>query len=590
MILQSLYDYYEKLAAQSKIARAYWGEYKISYALNLNKEGQLVGLIPLEIEEKVGKKTKLKPQKFTLPEASSRTSNKEGQFLWDNAKYMLGIDKDGISLKSREYLEATKKIYDTVLENYTGMMAMALKRFFTIWQPKEALSNDILEPYLEDIVNGKNLMFAVDGQYIHEDSEIMEAWDRYRQKQIGVIKQQCLITGKEGCIKPTHPSIRGVKGAQSSGAALVSFNSEAYLSYGKKQSYNAPVSEYAAFAYTTALNKLISDERYHKIIGDTTVVYWAENGEDAYADIMSGAVFGENTVSDDMLGYIFDCIKAGNPFDYEGVPLHPDNKFYILGISPNAARLSVRFFLVDTFGSILSHVREHYERMRIVKPSNYKWEHIPLWAMMAETVNPHSKVKAASPLLAGAVMRSILSGLPYPAALYQAVLGRIKADQDKEGEKKKDNTYKITVIKVAIIKAYLMHNYHEEEVTTVALNEESKNIPYVLGRLFAVLEHLQETANPNINSTIKNRYFNSACTSPNVVFPVLLKLSNHHLQKIGNDIGKRIFFEKTIGNLQNKIDMSGNPIPARLSLEDQGKFILGYYHQQQKRYEKKEEA
>ncbi|WP_441561115.1 type I-C CRISPR-associated protein Cas8c/Csd1 [Colibacter massiliensis] len=586
MILQSLYDYYEKLAAQSEIARAYWGEYKISYALNLNKEGKLVGIIPLT-DEVGNKKTKLKPKKFILPEASARSSNIEGQFLWDNAKYILGIDGMTVSLKR---FEASKNLCSEVLNNCTGVMAVALKRFFVIWRPEVAFSNVILLPYLEDISKGKNLIFAVDGQYIHEDSEIMEAWDRYRQKQIGVIKQQCLITGKEGYIKPTHPSIRGVRGAQSSGAALVSFNSEAYLSYGKEQSYNAPVSEYAAFAYTTALNKLVSDERYHKIIGDTTVVYWAENGEDAYADIVSGAVFGENTVSDDMLGYIFDCIKAGKPFDYEGVPLHSDNKFYILGISPNAARLSVRFFLVDTFGSILSHVREHYERMRIVKPSNYKWEHIPLWAMMAETVNPHSKAKAASPLLAGAVMRSILSGLPYPAALYQAILGRVKADQDKEGEKKKDNTYKITVIKVAIIKAYLMHNYHEEEVTTVALNEESKNIPYVLGRLFAVLEHLQETANPNINSTIKNRYFNSACTSPNVVFPVLLKLSNHHLQKIGNDIGKRIFFEKIIGNLQNKIDMSGNPIPARLSLEDQGKFILGYYHQQQKRYEKKEEV
>ena len=205
---------------------------------------------------------------------------------------------------------------------------------------------------------------------------------------------------------------------------------------------------------------------------------------------------------------------------------------------------------------------------------------------MQETANKNSKDKAASPLLAGAVLRSILSGIKYPEALYQNTILRAKADQDNPDK----NITKISRIKAAIIKACLLRNYkNNEEVVTVALNEECKKVPYVLGRLFAVLEDLQEKANPGINSTIKDRYFNSACATPSVTFPLLTKLANTHLKKISAQRGTVIYFEKLIGELMNKLEVDNNAMPARLSLPEQGEFVLGYYHQVQKRFEKREE-
>ena len=272
------------------------------------------------------------------------------------------------------------------------------------------------------------------------------------------------------------------------------------------------------------------------------------------------------------------------PFDFHGVPIHPDTPFYILGLSPNAARLSVRFFLQDTFGHFIDHVRRHYERLEIVMPQRHR-AYLPLWRLLGETVNKKSKDKAASPLLAGAVMRSILSDTPYPQALYNSVMLRVKADQDDKDK----HIYKISAEKAAIIKACLLKNFPKGEEVTVALNEESTNTAYVLGRLFSVLEQIQEEANPDINSTIKDRFFNSAAATPGVVFPVLLKMANHHLRKLNDRKGLKITLEKMVTELEGKIEMNGQPIPARMNLNDQGLFILGYYHQTQKRYMKKEE-
>jgi CRISPR-associated protein Csd1 len=382
--------------------------------------------------------------------------------------------------------------------------------------------------------------------------------------------------------------IKGITGAQSSGAALVSFNAEAYESYGKKQGMNAPISEYAAFAYTTALNHLIVDRKHTQNLGDTTVVYWAKTAETQYADCYGLANFNPNSVSEGELATIFSNISAGKKANFADLPLDPQNEFNVLGLSPNAARLSVRFFYHNKFGAIMDNLKRYYDESNIVKPSYEKWNYLPLWVLLNETTNKNAKNVQVAPLLMGAVMRSILTGSRYPQALYENILLRVKADQDVE-EKGKTTARKITWAKAAILKACLRRNYNNKEEATVSLNEESKDKAYVLGRLFAVLEHLQESANPGVNSTIKDRYFNSACTSPSLIFPVLLKLANHHLRKIEVEKGKQVYFEKHIGEIEDKLEMNEHPIPMHLGLEEQGKFILGYYHQVQKRFEKKED-
>lgn len=588
MILQALIDYYEALTAKGKVAKPCWGIAKISYALNIDKQGKLLNILSLKIPMQKGKKTVELPQNILLPEAPKRTSDVEAQFLWDNAKYVLGIDVSGKVERSKRCFEAMAKKCHEILADAVGEKAMALKAFFATWQPELAHENMLLQSYMEDLLGSANLMFKVDGESVEQDEEIKRAWDSYKSQQaMAVAKGICLVTGKTAPIARLHPNIKGLYGAKSSGASLVAFNAPAYESYEHKQGDNAPVSEYAAFAYTTALNTLLSNDRNYLRIGDMTVVFWAEgadeDNEDVFGDIFSSA--NEIVKDEDIKGF-FEKVRAGKPFEISDFTVKPDNRFYILGLSPNAARISVRFFFINTFGDFIENYEKYFREFEIIKPGFDNRVNIPLWQILQETANKNSKDKAATPLLIGAVLRSILSGTKYPEALYQNTILRVKADQDNPDK----NITKISRIKAAIMKACLIRNYkYNEEVVTVALNEECKKVPYVLGRLFAVLEDLQEKANPGINSTIKDRYFNSACANPSMTFPLLTKLANTHLKKISSQKGTVIYFEKLIGELMNKLEVDDNAMPARLSLPEQGEFVLGYYHQVQKRYEKKEE-
>ena len=585
MILKALVDYYEALAAKGKVGKPGWGYAKISYALNIDKQGKLLNVITMLTNEQKGKKMVEVPQNIRLPEATKRTAGVAAQFLWDNAKYVLGLDSSGKTERTKQCFEAMAQKCQAILADKHGEKAEALKAFFANWQPEQAKDNAILQPYMDDLLGSANLTFKVEGEPVEKDAEIIQAWDAYKNAQAGAANQgRCLITGKLAPIARLHPSIKGLLGAQSSGAALVAFNAPAYESYEHKQGDNAPVSEYAAFAYTTALNTLLASKHNYMRIGDMTVVFWAEAADEANEDIFEDIFASENSiVKDEDLESFFKKVKIGEPFRVEDFIVKPEDKFYILGLSPNAARISVRFFLTNTFGNFITNYEKYFHEFEIAKPSFDTRVNPPLWQILQETANKNSKDKAASPLLGGAVLRSILTGIKYPEALYQNTLLRAKADQDNPDK----NITKISRIKAAIIKAWLKRN--KKEVVTVALNEDCKKVPYVLGRLFAVLENLQEVANPGINSTIKDRYFNAACASPGVTFPVLTKLANTHLKKISAQKGNVIYFEKLIGGLMDKLEMDKQAFPARLSLPEQGDFILGYYQQVQKRYEKKEE-
>lgn len=588
MILQALVDYYEALAAQGRVAKPGWGIAKISYALNLDKQGRLLNLISLKLTKQKGKKAVEVPQNILLPEATKRTAGVAAQFLWDNAKYVLGLDASGKAERSKQCFEAMAQKCQEILAAAVGEKAAALKAFFASWQPEAAHDNALLQPYMEDLLSSANLMFKVEGESVEQDEEIRKAWDAYKSQQASDAAQGiCLVTGKKAPVARLHPNIKGLYGAQSSGAALVAFNALAYESYEHKQGDNAPVSEYAAFAYTTALNTLLASERNYLRIGEMTVVFWAEGADKDNEDVFGDIFSSENKIIEDAdLQGFFEKVSQGQAFSVKDYLVKPENKFYILGLSPNAARISVRFFFVDTFGDFIKNYEQYFREFEIIRPSFDNRVNVPLWQILQETANKNSKDKAASPLLAGAVLRSILSGIKYPEALYQNTILRAKADQDNPDK----NITKISRIKAAIIKACLLRNYkNNEEVVTVALNEECKKVPYVLGRLFAVLEDLQEKANPGINSTIKDRYFNSACATPSVTFPLLTKLANTHLKKISAQRGTVIYFEKLIGELMNKLEVENNAMPARLSLPEQGEFVLGYYHQVQKRFEKKEE-
>lgn len=584
MILQALVEYYDALAAKGKISKVGWAPVKISYALNIDKRGRLLNIITLLDKKQQGKKEVETSAVIQLPEAEKRSSGIKAQFLWDNAKYMLGIDKDKPD-RAEDCFRAMREKCKEVLAEAHGETAEALKAFYDNWQPEQANENEILKPYLEKLLGSANITFYVEDELAVYDNEVRHFWEQFKNtSQDDLMISRCLVTGKLAPIARLHPNIKGVPNTKPSGASLVAFNAAAYESYGHEQGYNAPVSEYAAFAYTTILNRLVKSETNHLQLGETTILFWSEGAdeenEDIFEDIFSEA---HEIIKDEDLKNFFEHVKKGDRFNFNAFDIKPDNKFYILGLSPNSARVSIRFFLVNTFGEFLKNFARYYEEFEIVHPAYDSKEQVPLWQVLQETANKKSKDKSATPLLNGAMLRSILSGDKYPEALYQNILLRVKADRDDADKK----ISKVSRIKAAAIKAYLLRN--KKEVITVSLNEESKKIPYVLGRVFAVLEHLQESANPGINSTIKDRYFNSACATPGMTFPLLLKLANNHLRKLSDKKGLVVSFEKKIGELMNMLTIANKALPSRLSLEEQGEFILGYYHQKQKRYEKKEE-
>ena len=453
--------------------------------------------------------------------------------------------------------------------------ARALLAFFRTWQPGEAATHPALKEYWDEILSGGNLVFWYGGTYIHDDPQIRLAWERHYSSAADRDAPQmvCLVTGEKGPVESVHPSIKNVQGAQSSGAALVSFNAPAFCSYGKEQNFNAPTSKYAAFAYTTALNHLLSDREHVYRVGDTTVVCWAKDGGIASQNMMGWAVFGQPPVY--RLADLQAALKKlcdGGAAELDEEHLDPNMEFYILGLAPNAARLSVRFFLRNSFGAFLRNAQAHQQRLEIVKPAYDKFDTLPLWKLLDETVNQNARDKKPAPDLAGETLRAILMNTRYPATLLNGVTLRIRAE------------HAVTRGRAAILKAYYLKAANADvpkEVLTMSLNPDSSNVPYNLGRLFSILEAIQASANPGINTTIKDKYFNSASATPGHVFPVLLNLAQKHLKKL--DGGLRTYYDKQLTSLLAKL---GETYPARLNLPQQGSFQLGYYHQTQARYEK----
>lgn len=602
MILQALTSLYEALAPKGEVPKEGWSREKISFALGIDENGDLLRITPLFKPGDMPKgKKKEEPQKMMVP---IKVGNKSPKFLWGNSGFILGAANDKTPEKAKECFERNCQFHHQLLDKVDSPAAKAILNFFDGWEPEKTTENELVAQYASELLGSANMVFRFNGKFVHEIPELSAAWQtHYGAAQTE--KEQCLITGMLDAIPETHPLIKGIQGAQSSGAALVSFNESAFCSYKKKQNQNAPVGKYAAFAYTTALNHLLEDRKNVHRIGDASVVCWAENADKQYEDFAADLFFGDGD-GDQSDEQWLSALQASVELLAKGLPcreldLDPERKFYILGISPNAARLAVRFFYCDSFGNIVKNIKAHYDRLEIVRPSYDKFPILPLWKLLSATNrtikkkndngtnaersdsedSDKSKDKTQNSAMAGAVARAVFSGGRYPASLLECTFLRIKAERN------------ITRERAAIIKAYYLRNPNEKcpkEVLTVSLNENSKNIPYTLGRLFSVYEEIQKEANlrnpgnPGINTTIKDRYFGSAAAMPATVFPILSNLAQKHLRKLSDE--QRVCLDKKVMTLKSVL---GEQYPAHMSLPEQGSFDLGYYHQTQARYTKKED-
>lgn len=580
MILQALASYYERLNKDPhiEVARFGFSPQKIHFLLVIDRNGRLCG-DPVDIRDVSERKPQ--PRVLIVPFDASlkRTVAVTANFLWDNTSYVLGADAKENPERARRCFAAFRSLHHSILDGVDDPGAEAILRFVDAWKPDDAASL----PFWEELA-GSNVVFQLEGEnlFLHQRTALRDAWLEYlggkNEDTIGT----CLITGKTAPIAKIHPAIKGVRGAQSSGAALVSFNLDAFSSYGKRQNLNAPVGNPAAFAYTTAINHLLSDPRRKVQIGDASTVFWTErptNAEDLFSLVFnppdtqdSEELPAEDAERVKVLRDFLDALKkVKTP---RGIEDDPEVPFYILGLSPNAARLSVRFWHVSTVGEMASRMAQHFDDLTIAPQFENEPEYPSARQLLRETA-PLRKYENISPLLSGAFMRAILTGESYPRSLLSAVIGRIRADQTI-------NYYRAALLKAFLSREFRLFPNRKTMEVSMALNPESTNTAYRLGRLFAVLEKAQKDANPVIKATIKNRFFSSAVATPRSVFPRLISMAQHHIGKI--DPKFAFVSDKQIECILQEIDA----FPAHLSLEEQGLFILGYYHQRQALFKKSE--
>ena len=440
MILQALTRHYEDLLALGAISRPGWGIAKVSYGLELSDTGEVLSLLSLLQTQTRGKKNVVLAREMIVPMPVKRSSGVSPNFLCDNSGYLLGADGKGKPKRTRECFDACKKLHLNLLGTAQSPAARAVVAFFEKWDPACAADHPALTERWEELMKGVNLIFWYGDAPVSEDPEVRTLWQAHYDRKADGTAMRCLVTGERTVPQKVHPAVKGVQGAQSSGAALVSFNAPSFCSYGHDF---APIGSYAAFAYTTALNHLLADRDHVRCIGDTTVVCWAEGGQSAYQDAGFAALYGgANSIADRDLWSALDQLSQGNAIDWNETRLDPGTRFYVLGLAPNAARLSVRFFWQNSFGMLARNVMRHYQDLEIERPSYDNRELLPLWELLRETVNKKARSPVPAEQMTGEVLLAVLSGGSYPATLIHGVTMRIRAERE------------ITRGRAAIIKAF----------------------------------------------------------------------------------------------------------------------------------------
>lgn len=573
-MIKELCAYYDRIAEEDRddLPPLGYSRQKISFCVALTSAGELHAIQ----DERSAEGKRVLPKLVIVPgQAKPSGSGINPGFLWDNAQYLLGFKPD--DPKPERTGEAFAAFRDRHLAAETEVddpAFSAVCAFLRSWQPQRALAIE----NLAEIANGFGVFKIVGkAEYVHDRPKVRAYWDRHAEAPeddaADAVVLPSLIDGHPRRIARLHePKIKGVVGAQTSGAALVSFNLDAFESYGKSQSYNAPVSEADAFKYCTALNRLTGDYSRRIVLGDTTVVYWAERpvaAESVFTFIAESMPQAEDASVTAAVARCLNQIRQGlpgDPVDDAAVP------FYILGLAPNAARLSVRFWLATSVEMLVNRLRQHFADLEIGgAPPNAP--PITLQRILDETARERKEI---SPLLGGALTRAVLTGGPYPTTLLRAVLRRIAVDG-------RANHVRASIVKACLVRK--LRAAGQEETIPVSLNPNFESEAYQFGRLFAVLEKTQEEALPGVNSTIKDRYFSAASANPIAVFPRVLRLHAHHLDKIDNR-GRRTNIEKLVQDICSRISADGS-FPTHLPLDEQGRFFLGYYHQRQDLFTKK---
>lgn len=586
MILQTLAGYYRRMTEEggADVAQEGFEKKEIPFLIVLDRQGNFVGLQ----DTRVASGKKLIARRFLVPkerERSGKNAWQKANLLWDHYGYVLAWPKaenDANREMANKQHGAFVVNVKRLLEKYPNDEEVnAVYKFLAGGDFKTVFSH----PSWQDCIKlpGCNLSFCFEGYtrlvcesenvraYVESENDSTSD-DDAADGSLPNVEGICLITGEYAPLARLHPRTP-IPGAKSN-AKIVSFQKNmGFDSYGKQQSYNAPISQSAAFAYTTALNQMLAKDSRQKIsVGDTITVFWAEKKnklEDVFGDI-----FGESAKGEPEQDYKSVIAMFRSPESGAKVELNPATKFYVLGLAPNAARIAVRFWYAGTVGNIAANLWQHFSDLEMAK-SPKDWRTVTLRNLLRSTAL-QEKDDNIAPNLAGDTMKAILTGTPYPQTLLAAAIRRCRAERE------------ITYTRVALIKAMLSREarYYKrtEKEVGMSLDANNNNPGYLLGRLFAVLERTQESASRGINATIRDRFYGAACSTPVAVFPHLMKLKNYHIAKLENK-GQAVNLEKEFGEIMDKLT-ADNAFPSHLCLQDQGRFAVGYYHQRQASFTK----
>lgn len=609
-VLQSLYARYERLAARGALPREGYSTERIGFAVVLSADGEPVEVRDLRTKTKNRYENKplAVPNSFKRPGVTPRAF-----FLWDNSKFALGVGLEKGGKAQTPYpahFAAFKDLHRRLFAGANDAGLQALLRFLGLWRVERfdaaPFSKEMLEANIVFMLEDDVDEFG-DPRYLHDRPAARRIWEKEAVAKRGV-EGLCLVTGETAPIAVLHPAIKGVMGAQSSGASIVSFNQDSFESYGKEQGANAPVSQAAANGYGAALNAMLAGKDNRLQIADSTMVFWADIGdakvEAAFRDMLDPSLTdedpeevkdlirsdGDAARSQAQRDALLNAVQGRAVENFAAAPLD-DTRFYVLGLSPNMARLSVRFWLDSSYGDLKRCIEQHFKDT-LIDPWPWKTSQPALKILLAETalLRDFKNIQAN---LAGETMRAVLTGGRYPKTLLAAVIGRMRADQEITGRC-------AAICRACIVRDLRLKNElpaDKKEDYLVSLDRNEKSHGYLLGRLFAVLESAQYAALGKINATIRDRYYGAASATPAAVFPLLLRTSAHHIaalrkEKKGGWVDKEI--EEILGAINEPLDREPPDrkaeFPRSLSIEQQGRFAIGYYHQRAYRKPAAEDA
>lgn len=588
MLIKALCDYYDILEEKGQVTPEGYSKVKIDYMICLTTEGDIDEIVDVREKREVkGKNNKIKteyyPRQVLLPERTQKPGI-DYNIIEHRPLYIFGLNLDKDVFTPFDKTNKALKSHDIfVKENLKFIgginqpVVNAYRLFLEKWKPEEQISN------LHLIKLGKDYSkcyytFCLSGEInepLQQVQEIKHRWNENFLKQsvnCSEINSQCAITGQALPIARIHNKIKGIKGGQAAGGVLVSFKNDSEASYNKNQSYNSNISEKSMKKYTESLNILLSDKVHKTNLDDMTVLHWAQSINNEKLDkVINWMAFDDKITEDELdleLKNIYDNLKKGLSSDLKSLNIDEDTDYYVVGLTPNNSRISIKFIYKEKYGNVVSNVLQH--QIDLALEGNER--QIPLWKIKNELISPKSSEEKIPPQLITEIFRTIIFGSNYPRQLLSTAVKRVKIDSDTENL----SFTKVNFTRIGIIKAYINRNLRlnkKEEVIKMALDTRNNNPAYLCGRLFAMLEKIQSKAsNDKINKTIKDSYFASACSTPAMVFPRLLMLSQNHLSKIENGF----YWNGIVGEI---ISMLGQEFPQTLTLTEQGMFIIGYYQQ-----------